>query len=137
MSTYELPLTPSIVDPFNKLTPDEHERLAVLLEELGEATQIVGKILRFGYASVNPLVPRQRQVSNRVRLQRELGDVMCAISLLTDAGDLDAQRIAQSALHKAARIHQWLRHQTNPRDLEQIGELEISVAGSEAGAVIA
>jgi hypothetical protein len=34
---------------FNSLTPAELERLSLLLEELGEAQQAIGKILRHGY----------------------------------------------------------------------------------------
>ena len=34
---------------FNKLSAAEAERLALLLEELGEAQQAIGKILRHGY----------------------------------------------------------------------------------------
>ena len=42
---------------FNQLTPAEAERLALLLEELGEAQQAIGKILRHGYASTHPANP--------------------------------------------------------------------------------
>lgn len=35
-----------MADHFNGLTPAEAERLALLLEELGEAQQAIGKILR-------------------------------------------------------------------------------------------
>lgn len=36
-------------EPFNDLSNAELERLALLLEELGEAQQVIGKILRHGY----------------------------------------------------------------------------------------
>lgn len=35
--------------PFNQLTNAQAERLHILLEELGEAQQAIGKILRHGY----------------------------------------------------------------------------------------
>lgn len=35
----------------NKLNDAQSERLALLLEELGEAQQAIGKILRHGYQS--------------------------------------------------------------------------------------
>ncbi len=46
-------------DHFNRLTPAEAERLAMLAEEAAEVIQIVGKILRHGYASYHPddLIP--------------------------------------------------------------------------------
>lgn len=40
--------------PFNRLTPAEAERLALLAEECGEAIQAIGKILRHGYESNHP-----------------------------------------------------------------------------------
>ena len=42
------------MEHFNKLTPAEAERLAMLAEECGEVVQIVGKILRHGYDSQHP-----------------------------------------------------------------------------------
>lgn len=57
---------------FNKLTPAQAERLAMLAEECGEVIQIVGKILRHGYDSYHPVNPR---VSNRDLLAKELRDV--------------------------------------------------------------
>lgn len=38
----------------NNLTAAEQERLAILAEEMGEALQIIGKIIRHGYESYNP-----------------------------------------------------------------------------------
>lgn len=57
---------------FNKLTPAEAERLAMLAEECGEVIQIVGKILRHGYDSYHPANPR---LTNRDLLANELRDV--------------------------------------------------------------
>lgn len=45
------------IQHFNGLTPAEAERLALLSEELGEAQQAIGKILRHGYDSSNPVDP--------------------------------------------------------------------------------
>jgi hypothetical protein len=55
------------MDHFNRLTPAEAERLALLLEELGEAQQIIGKILRHGYESYHPDDP---ETTNRTLLAR-------------------------------------------------------------------
>ena len=87
---------------FNGLTPAEAERLSYLLEELGEAQQAIGKILRHGYESRDPTKPvpvfndnrgghtgyRNTSPTNRQMLERELGDVRRAINMLTKAGDL-------------------------------------------------
>ena len=94
---------------FNELTPGEAERLAFLLEELGEAQQAIGKILRHGYESKNPLVADSPD--NRAQLTRELGDVKCAIELLYAAGDLSKQLVGVRASLKRKSVDQWMHHQ--------------------------
>lgn len=59
-------------DHFNQLTPAEAERLAMLAEECGEVIQVVGKILRHGYASCHPA---NLTVTNKELLVKELQDV--------------------------------------------------------------
>jgi len=72
-------------DSFNRLTPAELERLAILSEELGEVQQVIGKILRHGYESTPPAGGE----TNRSDLMRELGDVKYWITRLCDEGDID------------------------------------------------
>lgn len=72
---------------YNKLTPAETERLALLAEEAGEIVQTVGKILRHGYSSKNPLNPYHK--GNRDDLTREVADILAVISFVTVAGDFD------------------------------------------------
>jgi hypothetical protein len=55
----------------NGLTPAQLERLAFLSEELGEAQQAIGKIVRHGYDSYNPLVLTNS--NNREDLEKEIG----------------------------------------------------------------
>jgi NTP pyrophosphatase (non-canonical NTP hydrolase) len=97
------------MNPFNGLTPAEHERLAILAEELGEAAQAIGKILRHGYESYHPSHPERG--SNRHQLELELGDVSFAISLLTRTGDVSFERINERAFEKAESIKSYLHHQ--------------------------
>ena len=68
----------------NGLTPAQSERLFCLLEEMGEAQQAIGKILRHGYESRDP------SATNRETLARELGDVQRAINMLLEAHDLSS-----------------------------------------------
>jgi len=65
-----------MVKPFNKLTPAEAERLAMLAEEAGEIVQIVGKVLRHGYESKHP--DNLDGPNNRTMLKKEVDD-LCAI----------------------------------------------------------
>lgn len=98
---------------FNGLSPAEHERLAILSEELGEAQQAIGKILRHGYESSNPDVAPKNRVSNRVMLEKELGDVAFAIAFLGEASDVSRAMIWQYADEKRERIKPYLHHQEN------------------------
>lgn len=93
---------------FNGLTPAEAERLALLAEELGEVQQAIGKILRHGYESRNPLQPGP---TNRESLEREMGDVHCAMTLMWTAGDTDHGAVMRRAEDKAKTVMTYLHHQ--------------------------
>lgn len=94
---------------FNGLTPAEAERLALLSEELGEAQQAIGKVLRHGYGSCHPDAPRGPD--NREALEKELGDVSAAVGLLTEAGDLSEGRIDYARDLKRRRVGRYMHHQ--------------------------
>lgn len=93
----------------NDLSDAQAERLAILLEEMGEAQQVIGKILRHGYESYDPT--DKVDDSNRDLLNKELGDVRFAIDFLTYAGDLSAFRIQCRVGEKTERIKKYLHHQ--------------------------
>ena len=93
----------------NRLTAAEAERLALLAEECGEVIQVVGKILRHGYDSSNPLV--DISPTNRQELQKELGDVELVISMMKLKGDVDGAEIQRRREDKAIKIVRWLHHQ--------------------------
>lgn len=96
---------------FSGLREDEIERLAILSEEMGEAQKAIGKILRHGYESCNPTLPKEQQMSNRSDMERKLGDVMYAFRLMADSGDIDAEFVYQCADAKARKIKPYLHHQ--------------------------
>jgi hypothetical protein len=93
---------------FNSLTPAELERLSLLLEELGEAQQAIGKILRHGYESYHPDFPN---ISNREHLEKELGHIRNAQKLMVDTRDISWGNINYYQGHKQIRIHKFLHHQ--------------------------
>ena len=94
---------------FNLLIPAEAERLALLAEECGECIQAIGKILRHGYESTNPLDPLSP--TNRQNLTKEMGDVRAAMILLCNAGDTIKEEVYACADDKLARVRQYLHHQ--------------------------
>lgn len=92
---------------FNDLTPAEAERLALLLEEMGEAQQIIGKILRHGLDSYHP----DSGAVNRNLLEKELGDVLAAIDLIVEARDIDAGQVDGHRQAKHVKVRRYLHHQ--------------------------
>ena len=95
----------------NELTDAQVERLAVLAEELGEAQQVIGKILRHGYDSVNPLLPENESPTNREMLQHECGDIFEAILMLCRTKDISDAVVNQRQAEKHEKIKRWLHHQ--------------------------
>lgn len=99
---------PTIDFPFsNGLSEAEAERLAMLLEELGEVQQIIGKILRHGYESRDPT--KDDSPTNRALLERELGDVSAIVELMsghiyTAAKDLKPSKIEAAAEKRIQKI---------------------------------
>jgi len=94
---------------FNELTPAETERLALLAEEMGECLQVIGKILRHGYESRNPL--DEESLHNRAYLEKEIGDVELIIFLMAEANDINRNAVDRSRIEKGNNIVQWLHHQ--------------------------
>ena len=91
---------------FNDLTPAQAERLAILLEEMGEAQQAIGKILRHGYESRHP----DGGQTNRESLERELGDVHHAIQRLCVRSDLNEKNILERSTVKGIKIGKYMHH---------------------------
>ena len=97
------------MEHFNRLTPAEAERLALLSEELGEAQQAIGKILRHGYESCHP----DGGSDNRRQLEGELGDVLHARDRMAEAGDVVWSFVLDAKRSKAVRVARYLHHQEN------------------------
>lgn len=99
----------------NELTDAQAERLAILLEEMGEALQATGKILRHGYDSNNPNLPRPADcgtpTGNRQDLEKELGHVMYAIDAMAAAKDINGRQVEHHLRGKAENIKPYLHHQ--------------------------
>jgi hypothetical protein len=90
-----------------------HERLGLMIEEMGEALQIAGKILRHGWNSSNPLVVGADRVTNKMMLEEELAHVEAAMDLLSIAGDIDHHAVRRLKQAKFERLTGWLHHTKN------------------------
>lgn len=93
----------------NNLTGAQLERLSWLMEELGEAIQCIGKIMRHGYDSKDPSNPNHK--GNKDDLERELSDVYAAITLLSNHGDLNL--INAMKYSTRPRTSEYFRYEEN------------------------
>lgn len=105
-------------DHFNGLSPAEAERLALLLEEMGEAQQIIGKILRHGYDSCHP----NGGPENRRLLEKEVGDVFASLDMLVESKDLDGGQIDGHRRAKHLKVRRYLHHQPKRKAHDDIGD---------------
>lgn len=100
----------------NGLRPDQAERLAILSEELAATSKAIAKILRHGYESFDPTRPAQQLdgveyvLTNRDDLERELGSISAAMSLLFMAGEADRRKVSAYAEVKMQRFPRFLHH---------------------------
>lgn len=90
----------------NGLSAAEAERLAMLIEECGEVSQAVGKILRHGFDSCHP----NGGPDNRENLRRELLDIIVVLSLLEAAEDVRPPTEAE-VLSSLSNRHRYCHHQ--------------------------
>lgn len=95
---------------FNGLTPAELERLALLMEEMGEAIQAIGKIQRHGYESCHP----NGGPTNRKMLEKEVGHVRAALTLMYNNGDISPEETCRHEAIKRITVKQYLHHQATP-----------------------
>lgn len=91
----------------NKLSKAEAERLALLIEEASEVSQIACKILRHGYDSPHP----HSGTENIALLEGEIGDLQTSIAIMLAAADVSGEGIMNGAARKLEGVQRWLHHQ--------------------------
>lgn len=92
---------------FNKLTPAQAERLAMLAEECAEVIQCVTKILRHGYGSYHP--DDAERTTNRQSLERELADLWAIADRMEKVSDICTLITSPDKIW--ARKLRWTHHQ--------------------------
>jgi NTP pyrophosphatase (non-canonical NTP hydrolase) len=83
------------------LTEQQREILLIAQEECAEVTQAISKIFRFG------LKETYQNKSNQERLEEEVGDLMCMIELMQDAGIIDPEFVRTASRSKQIKLEQW------------------------------
>jgi phosphoribosyl-ATP pyrophosphohydrolase len=92
-----------------ELTKKQIEQLHCLQEEAAEVIQAVSKILRHGYESTSPF--DQTKTTNRVNLERELGDLSYWINVLADNSEINLTNVSQAQMEKANSCRPYLHYQ--------------------------
>ena len=93
----------------NGLSDGQLERFAILMEELGEAQQVIGKIIRHGLHSRHPNDPGTG-LENQAMLEKELGDLHLSMDMMC-ASDLNGDRVHQHSQAKRKAIKKFLHHE--------------------------
>lgn len=98
------------------VSPTQLERLALLSEECGEVQQAIGKILRFGLNTKNP--EDENKTDNRNDLEKELGNVLAAIRLLSLTKDINIEKVYQYEKAKLKKLPEFLQWYDNVFSIE-------------------
>lgn len=96
-----------MAEHFNGLNPAHHEILTKVGEEATESAQAVFKILLHGIESYEPSNPA---VSNRDRLENELGQLLFYMDLADQYGLISVDRVFEAQRKCAARKTHYLHH---------------------------
>lgn len=82
----------------------ERELMNITLEECAEVTQAISKVFRFGWDSTHPDKPN---ISNKMHLEEEVGDLLCMLSLLQTRGILNEVNVTCAFHNKNEKLRKW------------------------------
>jgi NTP pyrophosphatase (non-canonical NTP hydrolase) len=80
---------------------DLRDTLDMVQEECSEIIQAAAKATRFG------LIDTWDGVTNRQKLETEIGDLLCLVKILTDNGVLNMDAIIDARLDKVRKMKKW------------------------------
>jgi len=79
------------------------EILVILSEEAAEVQQCASKCIRFGMDAT------YQDVSNRTRIEQELGDFMAMFKLLIEEAHLSEEHMMEAAERKLVKVEQFMK----------------------------
>ena len=79
------------------------EALDILQEECAELIVEISKCRRFGLDNTYG----EDKETNRTRLTKEVGDLMCMIQLLQESGIVDIAEVMFAASQKRIKLKEW------------------------------
>jgi NTP pyrophosphatase (non-canonical NTP hydrolase) len=81
----------------------EQEILLIAQEECAEVTQAISKVFRFGFDAKHP----NEAFNNRQRLEEEIGDLQCMISLMIEHGIIKEENLMKAEAKKFEKLKKW------------------------------
>lgn len=84
------------------MTEQEKEILVIAQEECAEVIQEISKIFRFGIDQLH-----KDGMTHRVKLETELGDLLCMIDLIVEHGLASQAAINDAKLIKIQKLKKW------------------------------
>ena len=82
---------------------NEDLNLTILMEECAEVIQICSKIKRFGIDDYHPT----EGMINRKALEKELGDLLCMVTILVKQGTVNEIYIEDASEKKLKKLEHW------------------------------
>ena len=77
------------------------EVLCITQEECAEVTQAISKIFRFGLPS------EHKGVSNKSRLEEEVGDLLCMIDIMVEKCIISDNKVNIARMKKREKLKTW------------------------------
>jgi NTP pyrophosphatase (non-canonical NTP hydrolase) len=84
-----------------QLNEQHKEIMLIAQEECAEVTQAISKVFRFGIEG------EHNGATNRERLEEEVGDLLCMIEMMIEAGIIDGNTVAQAGVNKKQKLAKW------------------------------
>jgi NTP pyrophosphatase (non-canonical NTP hydrolase) len=81
----------------------EKEIMLIAQEECAEVVQAISKCFRFGFSEKHP----NEEMTNKQRLEEEVGDLLCMIQLMMDNRIVDKLSVDFAIDAKSEKIRKW------------------------------
>jgi NTP pyrophosphatase (non-canonical NTP hydrolase) len=94
------------------MNKETKEVLCILQEECAEVTQAISKCFRFGFDNAKHGIGP----TNKEHLEEEMGDLLCMLQIMQDAGIVNAETLEKAKQAKYKKLQKW----SNISNLENI-----------------
>jgi NTP pyrophosphatase (non-canonical NTP hydrolase) len=79
----------------------QREVMLIAQEECAEVTQAISKVFRFGLDGLC------NGATNKMRLEEEIGDLLCMIELMMTKGIVDSMEVLDAKKNKYEKLTKW------------------------------